>query len=199
LKRIGIFGGTFNPIHTAHLIVAEDVREQMNLDNVLFIPAANPPHKGPRELIDTGLRIKMAELAVSANPFFEVSGIEIELSKTSKSYTVNTLNALRKLYPEGQAEFYLIIGMDQLAELHTWKDPEKLMELSQIIVINRPGFSNEKVQKDYVKRVKFLPVPDVDISSTQIRQRIKENKSIKYLVPDAVEKFITENKLYKQI
>lgn len=197
MKKIGIFGGTFNPVHTAHLIVAENVREQLHLDKILFIPAANPPHKNSGELIDAALRVKMAELAVSGNKYFEVSGIEIELSKTSKSYTINTLIALAEQYQVKQAEFYLILGMDQLIDLHTWKDPGKLFELSEVIVINRPGFLAEQVQNDFGKKVTFLTVPDIDISSTEIRLRIKENKSIKYLVPLTVEEFIIQNKLYK--
>jgi len=195
LRRIGIFGGTFNPIHIAHLIVAENVREQAELDKILFIPAPNPPHKESSWLIDTELRIKMAKLAVSANPYFEVSDIEVELSKNTRSYTVNTLMALGKMY---QAELYLIIGMDQLLELHIWKDPGKIIEMSKVIVINRPGFLAENVHPDYRDKVTFLKTPYIGISSTDIRNKIKENRSIKYLVPEAVEKFIKENKLYNQ-
>lgn len=197
MKKIGIFGGTFNPVHTAHLIVAENVREQLHLDKILFIPAANPPHKNPGELIDCAVRIKMAEIAVSGNAYFEVSGIEFELSKTSKSYTVNTLIALSRQYRAKQAEFYLILGIDQLIDLHTWKDPGKLFELSEVIVINRSGFLAKQVQNDFREKVTFLTVPDIDISSTEIRHRVKENKSIKYLVPCEVEEFIIQNKLYK--
>jgi len=197
LMRIGVFGGIFNPIHTAHLIVAEDVREQMHLDKVLFIPTAHPPHKDSQELIKSEIRLKMVELAISGNGNFEVSDIEIKNSGKGKSYTVDTLAALRLKYKNEQVKFYLIIGMDQLIDLHNWKDPGKLFALSEVVVINRPGFLVQDVKNDYGRQVTYLSVPSIDISSSEIRENIRENKSIKYLVPEKVEKFISENNLFK--
>jgi nicotinate-nucleotide adenylyltransferase len=197
LKRIGVFGGTFNPPHTAHLIMAESVKEQVHLDKVLFIPSANPPHKDADDLIDAGIRLEMVKQAIAANSGFEASDIEIKQSENGKSYTVNTLMALREKYKDEQVKLYLIIGIDQLIELHTWKDPGKLFFLSEVVVINRPGFFIEKVNNEYSNRVLYVPVPNIDISSTEIRHRVREGKSIKYLVPETTEKFITENKLYK--
>jgi nicotinate-nucleotide adenylyltransferase len=200
LKRIGIFGGMFNPVHTAHLIMAECVREQVHLDTVLFIPSANPPHKEADELPEASVRLDMLRLAIEGNEYFEASDIEIELSKNGRNYTVDTLLALREKYSgeEGQVKFYLIIGMDQLIQLHTWKDPGKLFFLSEVVVMNRPGYLQTEVENEYSRRVIYVPAPNIDISSTEIRHRTNEKKSIKYLVPHGVEKFIYENNLYKQ-
>lgn len=196
MRRIGIFGGTFNPIHTAHLIMAEEVRAQVHLDKVLFIPSANPPHKNTDDIIDAATRLEMINLAIEGNNYFESSDIEIKSAQYSKSYTVDTLMALRLMYKDEPTKLYLIIGMDNLTELHTWKDPGKLFALAEVVVMNRPGFLIQNVHNEYSGRVIFVPAPDIDISSTDIRHRLKENRSIKYLVPAKVENFITENKLY---
>jgi len=198
LKRIGVFGGAFNPVHTAHLIIAEDVRQQMHLDKVLFIPYAKPPHKEHSELSDAEIRLHMINLAISDNPFFESSDMEIKRGKNSITYTVDTLLELREKYKNEQVKLYLIIGIDNLIDLHTWKDPGKLFLLSEVIVLNRPGYLIQNVQNDYNRQVIFIPAPNLDISATDIRFKIKENKSIKYLVPKAVEEFIKNNKLYLQ-
>jgi nicotinate-nucleotide adenylyltransferase len=196
LRRIGVFGGTFNPVHTAHLIMAEDVREQVHLDKVLFIPSANPPHKNADGIPDAYSRLEMINMAIEGNAYFESSDIEIKSAQHSKSYTVNTLMALRELYKNEPTKLYLIIGMDNLVELHTWKDPGKLFALSEVVVINRPGFLIQDVNNEYSNRVIFVPALNIEISSTEIRNRVKENRSVKYLVPEKVEKYITGNKLY---
>lgn len=197
MKRIGIFGGTFNPVHNAHLIAAEDVKEQMSLDEILFIPSANPPHKTGGDLTDSAHRIHMLKLAVSGNSSFKVSDIELRNSHKGKSYTVETLIALRDEYKEEQVKFYLIIGLDQLIDLHKWKDPGKLFLLSEVIAVNRPGYTAGQIENDYSGRVIYVPILSVDISSTEIRNRIIENRSIRYLVPAEVENYIKENNLYK--
>lgn len=197
MKKIGILGGIFNPPHTAHLIAAEEVRTRLELDKIMFIPAANPPHKDAAGIVDADARVKMVTLAVAGNEYFEVSDIEIKLSGEGKSYTVNTLGALVEQYKNEQVKFYLIIGMDQLIALNSWKEPEKLFTLSEVVVINRPWYEKEKIQNQYSERVTYIKIPYVEISSSTIRNRVKENKSIKYLVPEAVEKFIIENNLYK--
>ena len=196
MTRLGIFGGAFNPIHTAHLILAEDVREQMHLDKVIFIPYANPPHKDPDKLLDAGIRLKLINIAIQGNKCFESSDIEIIKGRASKTYTVDTLMQLHELYKNEQTKFYLIIGIDNLVELHTWKDPGKLFRLAEVIVLNRPGFLIQDVKNEYYCQVTFIPAPNIDISSSDIRNRIKEKRSIKYIVPEAVEKEIIENKLY---
>ncbi len=197
MKRIGIFGGTFDPIHTGHLIMAENVLEQIHLDTVLFIPSGNPPLKDADNVADAEHRINMVNLAIEENPSFSVSDIEITQNSDEPSYTVNTLMKLRQQYPAQQVKFYLIIGMDQLIDLHKWRDPGKLFLLSEVIVINRPGYLIQQVENEYSRQGIFVPVPNIDISSTDIRFRVQENRSIKYLVPGKVEKYITDNKLYK--
>ena len=197
MKRFGIFGGAFNPIHMAHLIIAEVVREQLYLDRIIFIPYANPPHKSNDELIDASHRIDMLKLAISANPYFEISDIEIQNARFSKSYTVDTLINLRNIYGSDQIKFYLIIGVDNLIELHTWKEPGKLFILSEVVVINRPGFVIKNVKNEYAGQATYISAPNIDISATLIRQKVKENKSIKYLVPELVEKYIINNNLYR--
>ncbi|MCC7158308.1 MAG: nicotinate-nucleotide adenylyltransferase [Ignavibacteria bacterium] len=196
MKRIGIYGGTFNPIHTAHLITAEDVKEQMHLDKVLFIPSARPPHKETGGLTEAAVRLEMVKLAIQGNDSFEVSDIELNLPEGSKSYTANTLLALREQFKSEQVKFYLIIGMDQLIELHTWKDPSKLFLLSEVIVINRPGYVIQQVENEFASQVIPVPVKSLDISSTDIRKRIHDKLSIKYLVPEEVEMYIKNNNLY---
>jgi nicotinate-nucleotide adenylyltransferase len=197
LRRLGIFGGTFNPVHLAHLIIAEDVREQVHLDKVIFIPSANPPHKQGGGIPEANIRLHMIDLAIRGNPYFESSDIEILNAQFSKSYTVNTLLSLREKYKDEDVKLYLMIGMDNLIELHTWKDPGKLFMLSEVVVMNRPGYLVNDIKHDFGRQALFVPAPDINISSTDIRQRIAENRSIKYLVPEEVEKYIAENKLYQ--
>jgi nicotinate-nucleotide adenylyltransferase len=196
LKRIGVFGGAFNPVHTAHLIVAEEVRQQMHLNKVLFIPYSNPPHKQANELLQDKHRINMINLAIQENDYFESSDCEIKRGKTSVNYTVDTLLHLREAYSSDQVKFYLIIGIDNLIELDSWKKPEKLFTLSEVVVINRPGYLIQNVENEYYRKVTFVPALHVDISSSDIRNRIREKRSIKYLVPLAVEKYILDNNLY---
>jgi nicotinate-nucleotide adenylyltransferase len=198
LKRIGVLGGAFNPIHVAHLIIAEDVRQQMHLDKILFIPYSKPPHKDYEELIEADDRMNMIKLATDDNPYFEASDIEIKRGENSVTYTVDTLMELIETYKAEQVKFYLIIGMDNLIELHTWKNPGKLFLLSEVVVINRPGYLIQNVKNDYNRQVTFVPAPNIEISSTDIRFKVKEKKSVKYLVPKAVEEYIIKNKLYIQ-
>jgi|SRR3990172_6499381 len=195
MKRIGVYGGTFNPVHIAHLITAEEVSEQMHLEKVLFIPTAHHPLKNEESIIDAGTRLKMLEIAINGNDKFESSDIEITEDE-QKSYTVNTLIKLREKYKDEQVKFYLIIGMDNFAELQKWKEPDKLFMLAEVIVINRPGYFADDIKNDYSRQVVYAPVTNIDISSTEIRNRVRENRSIKYLVPDGVERFIQQNKLY---
>lgn len=198
MKRIGIFGGTFDPIHCGHLIMAENVKDQMHLDTVLFIPSGNPPLKDISEISAAEHRLNMVNLAIEGNPSFGVSDIEINSTGSEPSYTVNTLMKLREQYSDEQVKLYLIIGMDQLIDLHKWKDPGKLFFLTEVVIINRPGYLIQQVENEYSRRGIFVPVPNIDISSTDIRFRIGEKRTIKYLVPEKVEKYILENKLYQQ-
>ena len=194
MKKYGIFGGTFNPPHLAHSIVADNVRQQLSLDKIIFIPSGNPPLK---ESIPAKHRLSMAKLAFGNDKNFEVSEIEIEDTE-NKSFTVNTLEKLKELYKDNETELYLIIGMDNLIELPNWKDPEKLFELAKIIVINRPGNNKDDSRKDFREKATFVDVPDLEISSRMIRRNISEEKSIKYLVCNTVEEYIEKNGLYKK-
>ena len=194
MKKYGIFGGTFNPPHIAHSIVAENVRQQLSLDKIIFIPSGNPPLK---ESIPAKHRLAMANLAFGTDKNFEVSEIEIEDTEM-KSYTVNTLCKLKKKYENTETELYLIIGMDNLIDLPNWKDPEKLFKLAKIIVINRPGNNKHDARKDFREKAVFVDVPDLEISSRMIRRNISEGKPVKYLVSDAVEEYIEKNGLYKE-
>ena len=194
MKKYGIFGGTFNPPHLAHSIVADNVRQQLSLDKIIFIPSGNPPLK---ESIPAKHRLSMAKLAFGNDKNFEVSEIEIEDTE-NKSYTVNTLGKLKELYKDNETELYLIIGMDNLIDLPNWKDPENLFELAKIIVINRPGNNKDDSRKDFREKATFVDVPDLEISSRMIRRNISEEKSIKYLVCNTVEEYIEKNGLYKK-
>ena len=191
MKRIGIMGGTFNPPHIAHAIVAESVRQQLELNKILFIPSGNPPLK---DSIPAAHRLAMTRIAFEDDANFEVS--EIEMKDSEKSFTVNTLERLHQNYKKLSADFYLIIGVDNLIELPKWKDPERLFELSNVMVINRPGFSEEDSKTEFKEKVKFINVPHLEISSSMIRDFVRKGKSVRYLVNERVLEYITTNKLY---
>ncbi|HWA06572.1 MAG TPA: nicotinate-nucleotide adenylyltransferase [Ignavibacteria bacterium] len=197
MRRIGIFGGTFDPVHNGHLIMAENVKDQMHLDEVLFIPSRIPPLKNIDNVSEAAHRVNMLKLAIADNKYFTCSDVELNMQGTGPNYTVKTLLKLREEYPKDQVKFYLIIGMDQLINLHKWKDPGKLFLLSEVIIINRPGYLIQQVENEYSRQGIFVPVPNIDISATDIRFRINEKRSIKYLVPASVEEYIYKNNLYK--
>lgn len=198
MKRIGILGGTFDPVHLGHLIIAENTAEQVHLDEVMFIPSKIPPLKNINNISEPVHRLNMLKLAVRGNPGFVINDIEINSEGSEPDYTVNTLLKLREQYINEQVKFYLIIGMDQLINLDKWKDPGKLFLLSEVVVINRPGYLVTQVENEYSRQAIMVPVPNIDISSTDIRYRVSENRSIKYLVTPEVENYIYEHKLYKQ-
>jgi nicotinate-nucleotide adenylyltransferase len=215
--KIGIFGGTFNPIHYGHLRAAEEVREKFHLSKIIFIPSKSPPLK-THELIESEHRYKMTELALSGNGFFEIS--DIEFKRPGKSFTVQTIEELRRIFHD--MDLYFILGIDSFLEIPTWLQPEKLMSLTDFIIIARPSFRFvdlllspyinvqrqvlEKLDKAELesysaalksKRVIIaMKIPLLDISATEIRKRFREGKSIKYLLPESVESYIIANKLY---
>ena len=195
MKRYGIFGGTFNPPHIGHSILAENVREQLHLDKIIFIPSGNPPLKQDNGLIDIKHRLQMTKLAFDSDEHFEVNDIEVKYSDEI-SYTVITLSRLKEKYQKDNVKFYLILGIDNLITFPQWKEPHKLFNLSEVVIINRPGFSNKDVNPEFLNKVKYLDVPDLEISSTMIREYIAQMKSIKYLVLPDVERYIKKNKLY---
>lgn len=198
--KIGIMGGTFNPIHNGHLILSEYIREVCNLDKIVFIPTGKPPHKRTTEVLEGRFRKSMLDLAVESNPNFKVSTIEIDKDKTN--YTIDTVRELKSIYH--QDEIYLIIGADSLIELQNWKDYQDLISTTNFIVVHRKGFPKEEVinriyelNQNYNGNIISSHTPLIEISSTNIRERIKKDLSIKYLVPRAVEEYIISNKLYK--
>lgn len=200
--KTGIFGGTFNPIHNGHLIVAESVREQFGLDRVLFMPSGQPPHKRNSEVLDPERRFEMVRLAVESNDYFEASRMEID--RSGFTYTVNTLTELRTEYGS-ETVIYFIIGADVVPELVAWKDFRKVFQLCEFIAVLRPGFDKEafraetcRISKEYGAVIHAADARLVDISSTDIRARCLAGKSIKYLVPDGVMEYIYKEGLYQK-
>lgn len=190
MRRIGILGGTFDPIHIGHLILAQEAHIRLRLDKVVFVPAATPPHKDPQSVAPASHRLHMVELAVSGDPRFEVS--DVELRRPGRSYTVDTLRHMRRLWPDVQ--LFLLIGVDNLKELTTWKEYEALFQLSRIVVAYRPG---TEPGGELTERVRFLPIPMVAISASEIRARVAKGEPIRYLVPPEVEWYIREQGLYR--
>lgn len=190
---IGIMGGTFNPIHYGHLLAAEEARQKFHLEKIIFVPSARPPHKNQYEIANPQDRYNMTSLAINSNRYFQASDIEIK--REGISYSQDTVIELKKLYPE--AQIFFITGVDALAELDTWKNASELPKLCQFIAVNRPQHKF-KIKKEYLKFTHLLEIPGLAISSTEIRQRIQQGKSIKYLVPENVERYIYEHRLYKK-
>ena len=195
--RIGVFGGTFDPIHLGHLIVAEDARAALDLDKVLFIPAGQPWFKSYRQITESHHRLEMVKLAVNGNRFFDVSDIEIR--RSGPSYTVDTLTELHEWYAD--AEFIVILGIDALREIDRWHQPRNLFELASVVGMARPGASLDPSVLNAAipgasSRMRLLDSALIDISGTDIRQRVAERRSIRYRVPAAVERYIGENGLY---
>lgn len=200
-KRIGISGGTFDPIHYGHLIIAEDVREKFKLDKVIFIPTGAPPHKDNTKVSDPEHRYNMVCAAISTNPHFEASRIEIE--RPGYTYTIDTLIELRQLLGANSRLFF-ITGADVIPELLTWKKYEQVFELCEFIAVLRPGYTREEfinevkyLKKTYKAVIHIVEAPLIGISSTTIRERVKEHRTIKYLVPEEVEKYIYDTGLYQ--
>jgi nicotinate-nucleotide adenylyltransferase len=189
MKRIGILGGTFNPVHIGHLTMAQMVCEQIKLAKAIFVPSYLPPHKSGRNVASAKNRYQMLKLAIKGNPRFDISDFEIK--KEGKSYSIDTIKYLRSQYPGG-TKFFFIIGSDLLTTLHTWKSIDELKDLVSFISVNRPGFKNGKSRVE----VRSVKVPGLQTSSTFARQRLMAGKTVKYLVPDNVINFIKKNKIY---
>ncbi len=191
--KIGIFGGTFDPVHTGHLIIAEFIREALSLNQVWFVPAPEPPHKTGLAITDFNIRAEMLELAVQSNPAFTVNRIESDLPQPS--FTVHTLKRLTDTYPQNL--YFLIIGGDSFAAFRQWKDPESILELCTPAVYPRPGFDYTGISPEVLKKAVMLPWPLVEISSTMIRERVRAGLSVRYLVPEPVENYILTHHLYR--
>lgn len=208
---LGVFGGTFNPVHIAHLRVAEEVREALGLERVLWIPSADPPHK--RALAAAAHRLEMVRIATSSNPCFEV--LDLELARPGPSYTVRTLEELRERHP-GQRLWFLL-GADALGELHTWREPERLLELASFAVVGRPGARGGSLEARLGAKlaaclrpsplglehpsgheVREIAVSQLAVSASDLRRRIARGASVRYVVPDAVMDYIDKHRLYRE-
>ena len=198
-RRIGIMGGTFDPIHIGHLVTAEAVRVEYQLDEVIFIPAANPPHKNEDSVTKAMHRYIMTAMATYSNPFFHVSAIEME--RPGPSYTIDTIYALKKQY-SANTDLFFITGADTIQEIPTWDRIEELLGLCHFIAATRQGckITLEQIKDHFGKlgkeKIHRLNTPELEISSTDIRDKVKNMISIKYLVPESVEKYIYKEKLY---
>ena len=199
--RIGVFGGTFDPVHLGHLILAEQCREQARLDRVLFIPAARPPHKQDHEITPFDQRVEMLSLAIAGHPAFGIE--ELEKDRPGPSYTVDTLEELHRRHPP--TEFFLLIGSDCLPDLPSWHDPERVVRSAGLLVVVRVGWpvvgSAELRQElglgeSSELRLQVVDVPLIEIASRDVRRRVGEGRSVRFLVPRAVECYISEKHLY---
>lgn len=201
-QRYAIMGGTFDPIHFGHLAAAETVREVLQCQKVIFIPSGNPPHKTDRILTQAQHRYAMTVAATENNPYFEVS--EIEIDRTGYTYTWDTINELEAYY-KNQVELLFITGADALLEVETWYKAEEVLKHCSFAAVTRPGYDKSKLeqklhdlQSKYGSSLFIVDVPGLNISSTDIRNRIKYGSSIKYLVPEAIEQYIAKHGLYKE-
>lgn len=187
--KIGILGGTFNPIHIGHLILAEEAGEKLSLDRLIFVPAYLPPHKDNSGIAPAGERLKMVRLAIKDNRNFFVSDIEIR--RDGRSYTIDTLKGFKKNYPKD--DLYFIIGSDLLKYLEEWKELNEIISMVKFITATRPGYPLEKIPS----YIKTMEIRAVDVSGFEIRSRIAQGKSFRYLVPESVFNYISKNGLYK--
>lgn len=202
VKRIGVMGGTFDPIHYGHLVAAEAARSEFDLERVIFIPAGRPPHKQSKTITDPEHRYRMTVLATSSNCRFEVSRLEVD--KSGLTYTYDTIKDLKRLYGE-DCVIYFITGADAVLELLTWYKIHELLALCKFIAVTRQGFNKQELEQNieeisskYGGDIIYIEMPLLAISSTDIKKRLRNGKPIKYLLPEAVEDYIEENGLYRE-
>ncbi|MBX4267432.1 nicotinate-nucleotide adenylyltransferase [Clostridium estertheticum] len=195
-----IFGGTFDPIHIGHIHIAYEALYSLKLDKILFMPAGNPPNKLNKQITDSKIRYDLVNKAIEGEINFEIS--DYEINKKENSYTYETIELFSKL--QSRTEWYFLIGADSLIDLDNWKNVDRLLNGCQLVVYNRAGFALEKILKQkksleskYHNKIIFLDMPIIDISSTSIRESIKEGRNINYLLPKGVEKIVEKLKLYK--
>ncbi len=192
-SRVGLFGGTFDPIHNAHLEVARQSLAQMNLSKVILIPSKHPPHKSEEGMTEAEIRYEMVKLAIKGKEELEVSPVEI--NRKGPSYTIDTLEEMKEVY--GNIAF--IVGADNLINIDTWKEPEKLLESCPFIVAPRGGILRGDFEKEIFegKDLRFLNMSEISLSSTEVRQRIMEGQPVDGMVPEKVREFIRKNEIYK--
>ncbi len=198
-ERVGVFGGTFDPIHDGHLVAANEAAWELGLNRVLFLPTGNPPHKQDEPVTSAEDRLAMVQLAIADNPRFELCTIELE--RSGLSYTVDTLRELRKREPG--IDPYFIIGMDSLVDLHNWHDPGGILKLAHLVAVHRAGWDVvdlEKLDRDVpgaAARVSILRIPGLDIASSDLRDRIVAGRPVRYLIPKMVIAYIEERRLFR--
>ncbi|HON87045.1 MAG TPA: nicotinate-nucleotide adenylyltransferase [Bacillota bacterium] len=202
MTAIGIMGGTFDPIHYGHLRAAEEVLQGFGLRRVVFVPSGRPPHKSPAEVTSAEHRYMMAELATADNPNFEVSRIEID--REGPSYTIDTLREFRSALGS-DTKIYFITGLDAIVDVYTWNEFEHLFELAEFIAVSRPGYSVETlgtlekvIGPERFSKIHHFPITLLAIASREIRQRVKEGRSIRYLVPESVRLYVEKGGLYTE-
>jgi nicotinate-nucleotide adenylyltransferase len=200
VQRLGILGGTFDPIHHGHLVAAEEASYQLALDKVLFVPAGAPPHKPARPISPSHHRLRMVDLAIAGKPYFAVSRVDVD--RPAPSYTVDTLKLLRAEWGAGP-RFFFIEGDDSLTDMVEWYQPQRLIELCELAVVRRPGSeidlpALERQLPGISERVHWVKMPLLEISSTDLRARVRAGRSISYLVPREVEDYIQEQGLYRE-
>lgn len=200
MERWGIIGGTFDPIHLAHIYIAKEAKEKLNLQKIIFMPAGSPPHKTNKRITEASLRLKMVEAAIEGMEGFEVSDYEIK--EQGMSYTYKTLEHFHKL----NKEIYFITGADCLINLEKWKNVDKIFEYSKFVVLTRPGIGNKelliqkhKIENKYNGKIIFLNIEGKDMSSTEIRNVIKNGEGLDKYLPKPVIKIIEDEKLYRGI
>lgn len=200
-KKVGIMGGTFDPIHYGHLILAQNALDTFSLDEILFVPSGTPWLKESTKVLSKNKRVSMTGMAIEDNPDFALSTIEID--REGNSYSYETVEELKRMQPK--TDFYFIMGADSLLEIERWKHPDRLMAECTLLVAVRDDCDREGLEKQiiyltdkYQADIKILPANRIDISSTKIRRMIQEGKSVRYMLPDQVIRFIQKNHLYRQ-
>ena len=200
MYRKAIFGGTFDPIHNGHINIAYEALEKLDLDEIIFMPSGDPPHKPAKNITDGLLRLEMTRMVVECNEKFSVSDYEIK--KKGKSYTYETMKYFSETHKDTQ--WFFIAGLDSLMYIHEWAKPEKIFEKCKVIILVRSGFNNhevmerkEKIEKAYGTEIVLLDIPRLDISSTDIRNRLKRDRYCGHLMPREVEYFVKSVGLYK--
>lgn len=196
-RKIGVMGGTFDPIHFGHLIAAEEAYFSLGLTEVVFVPTGNPFHKAGRTISSAEHRYIMSMLATLDNPHFRISRVEID--RESPSHTVDTLREMRHWYPPKSVEFYFITGLDAVLDIMSWKEPLEIPNLCKVVAVTRPGFNPqglENLPETIRKSLINLEIPLLAISSTEIRRRVSDGLNIRYLAPWLVEQYIYKNAMY---
>jgi len=193
--KIGLFGGSFDPIHLGHLQLAQWTHKKLSLDRIVFIPAATPPHKLAIKLTDASHRLRMIRLAIKNYAGFEVS--DVELKRSGISYTIDTILYFQRTFKLKKENLFVIIGADSLVDFPNWKDPDRILQNCQIVVLQRPGVELDRASPDLREQAIILPSPLIRISATAIRERVKKRLPIGNLVPEPVERYIREHGLYQ--